>query len=130
MRGLSTDEAAAVERCAGEPMLDQVQAWAAVNSGSRNLSGLAEMARIYVDAFAALPGEVALLEPTPVEAMTAEGRLHPIEHGRNLHVRVRPEAPVQLLFTGHMDTVYGADHSFQTLAWREEAFSEDQVSPT
>jgi glutamate carboxypeptidase len=120
MRGLSTDEAAAVERCAGEPMLDQVQAWAAVNSGSRNLSGLAEMARIYVDAFAALPGEVALLEPTPVEAMTAEGRLHPIEHGRNLHVRVRPEAPVQLLFTGHMDTVYGADHSFQTLAWREE----------
>jgi glutamate carboxypeptidase len=120
MRGLSTDEAAAVERCAGEPMLDQVQAWAAVNSGSRNLSGLAEMARIYVDAFAALPGAVALLEPTPVEAMTAEGRLHPIEHGRNLHVRVRPEAPVQLLFTGHMDTVYGADHSFQTLAWREE----------
>jgi glutamate carboxypeptidase len=30
---------------------------------------------------------------------------------------VRPEAPVQLLFTGHMDTVYGADHPFQTLAW-------------
>ncbi|HEY0446207.1 MAG TPA: hydrolase, partial [Allosphingosinicella sp.] len=38
----------------------------------------------------------------------------------NLHLRVRPEAPVQLLFTGHMDTVYAAEHPFQSLAWREE----------
>ncbi|HEX8448542.1 MAG TPA: hydrolase, partial [Allosphingosinicella sp.] len=30
---------------------------------------------------------------------------------------VRPEAPVQLLLTGHMDTVYGADHPFQRLEW-------------
>jgi hypothetical protein len=35
MRGLTSDEAAAVERVAGEPMLAQVEAWAAVNSGSR-----------------------------------------------------------------------------------------------
>ena len=33
---------------------------------------------------------------------------------------MRPDAPVQLLFTGHMDTVFGADHPFQQLAWREE----------
>jgi glutamate carboxypeptidase len=44
MRGLSSDEAAAVERAAGEPMLAQVEAWAAVNSGSRNLAGLARVA--------------------------------------------------------------------------------------
>jgi glutamate carboxypeptidase len=119
MRGLSDVETAAVERCAEEPMLAQVQAWAAVNSGSANLTGLATMAGIYADAFAALPGELTLREPAPVDVMTADGRLQPLGHGRNLHLRVRPEAPVQLLFTGHMDTVYGADHSFQAVEWRE-----------
>src|SRR5690606_15091144 len=120
MAGLSSIEQAVVERCADAPMLDQVTAWAAVNSGSRNLAGLAEMAGLLADAFAALPGEVALEDPSPVEAMAADGRLNPVEHGRNLHVRVRPEAPVQLLFTGHMDTVFGADHAFQKVFWREE----------
>ena len=50
----------------------------------------------------------------------ADGSLEPVAHGRNLHLRVRPEAPVQLLFTGHMDTVFGADHPFQKVFWREE----------
>ncbi len=52
--------------------------------------------------------------------MTAEGALEPLPHGRNLHLRVRPEAAVQLLFTGHMDTVYGLDHPFQSVEWRED----------
>jgi glutamate carboxypeptidase len=119
MRGLSKDEAAAVAIAEAEPMLAQVERWAAVNSGSRNLAGLAEIAGMLADSFSALPGEVALLEPAPVEAMRADGALEPLEHGRNLRLIVRPDAPVQLLFTGHMDTVYPADHPFQTLAWRE-----------
>jgi glutamate carboxypeptidase len=117
MRGLSTDEAEAVERAAGEPMLAQVEQWARINSGSRNLEGLAAMAKLLADAFAALPGEVRLVDPAPVEAMEADGSLRPVAHGRNLHLRVRPEATVRLLLTGHMDTVYGADHPFQRLEW-------------
>ncbi len=101
-------------------MLDQVQAWAAVNSGSANLDGLGRMAAIYADALAMLPGRLALEAPAPVEEMRADGSLQPVDHGRNLHLAVRPEAPVQLLLTGHMDTVYGADHPFQTVAWRED----------
>src|SRR4051812_50164843 len=120
MRGLTSDEAAAVERCAGEPMLAQVEAWAAVNSGSRNLEGLDRIGGMLAGAFAALPGALTLRDPSPVDAVTAEGRLLPLEHGRNLHLAVRPEAPVQLLFTGHMDTVFAADHPFQTVFWREE----------
>jgi glutamate carboxypeptidase len=120
MQGMTSDERAVLERAAGEPMLDQVTAWSAVNSGSRNLAGLASMAAIYADVFAALPGEVALKEPSPVEAMQADGSLKPVQHGRNLHVTVRPDAPVRLLFTGHMDTVFGVDHSFQDVAWREK----------
>jgi glutamate carboxypeptidase len=120
MRGLNHIEAEAIERAAAEPMLDQVFAWAAVNSGSRNLAGLSRMAEIYAGAFSALPGELRLREPAPAEQVDAAGDTHPLEHGANLHLRVRPEASVQLLFTGHMDTVFAADHPFQQVFWREE----------
>jgi len=91
--------------------------WAAINSGTRNLEGLATMAALLADAFAVLPGEVALVTPEPVETVTAAGKVEPLGHGRHLLVTVRPEAPVQLLFTGHMDTVFGADHVFQQGHW-------------
>jgi len=78
------------------------------------------MAGLLADAFAALPGEIALVEPEAAEAVGADGGVERIEHGRHLHLRVRPEAPVQMLFTGHMDTVYPADHPFQTLTHRDD----------
>lgn len=99
------------------PMLEQVQAWAAINSGSRNLEGLGMMAGQLADAFAILPGMVRLVDPAPVEAIAPDGQLQHVGHGRHLHVQVRPEAPVQLLLTGHMDTVFSADHPFQEQRW-------------
>jgi len=120
MRGLTNDEAAAVEHSAGEPMLAQVESWAAVNSGSHNLIGLGHLADLLADAFAALPGEPVLRDAAPVDSVTPAGDRLAIQHGRNLHLAVRPEAPVQLLFTGHMDTVFAADHVFQDVFWRDE----------
>jgi glutamate carboxypeptidase len=101
-------------------MLDQVLGWAAVNSGSRNLAGLERMADLLVDAFAALPGLIQLEAPAKVETVDPTGRKVEIEHGRHLHLTVRPTAPVQLLFTGHMDTVFGSDHAFQQTHWLED----------
>jgi glutamate carboxypeptidase len=109
-----------IESAAAEPMLDQVQAWAAVNSGSRNLAGLRTVAGLLADAFSALPGEIALSEPTRVDAVDAAGHVLELDHGRNLHMRVHPNAPLQLLLTGHMDTVFAVDHSFQETAWLED----------
>jgi glutamate carboxypeptidase len=117
---LSSSERAVVERAGAEPMLDQVLGWAAVNSGSRNLAGLERMADLLVDAFAALPGLIRLEAPAKVETVDPTGRKVEIEHGRHLHLTVRPTAPVQLLFTGHMDTVFGADHAFQQIRWLED----------
>jgi glutamate carboxypeptidase len=117
---LSSSERAVVERAGAEPMLDQVLGWAAINSGSRNLAGLERMADLLVDAFAALPGLIRLERPAKVEAVDSGGRTIEIEHGRHLHLTVRPTAPVQLLLTGHMDTVYGADHAFQETRWLQE----------
>jgi glutamate carboxypeptidase len=120
MGELSSIESAAVERASAEPMLDQVLAWAAVNSGSRNLAGLERMADLLADAFSALPGVLRLEQPQPVETVDAAGRTAKIKHGRHLHLTVRPTAPLQLLFTGHMDTVFGPEHPFQETRWLEE----------
>ena len=100
-----------------DAMLAQVLAWAAVNSGSRNLAGLATMAELLAAAVVPLGGDVTLRDPTPVTAIDAAGAERPQPHGRNLHVVRRPDAPVRVLLTGHMDTVFAADHPFQACRW-------------
>lgn len=119
MTSLSSTEHQAIEIARDAPMLAQVERWAAVNSGSRNLAGLGETAGLLADAFSALPGEIALVEPVPVESVAPDGSVGIIEHGRHLHLSVRAQAPVQMLFTGHMDTVFAVDHPFQSLRWLE-----------
>jgi glutamate carboxypeptidase len=120
MQNLASTERAALERITHDPMLAQVQQWAAINSGSGNLAGLKATADLLADAFAILPGNIELQEPAPVEKVRADGVVEIVEHGRHLVVTVRPEAPVQLLFTGHMDTVFPADHNFQDQRWLED----------
>jgi glutamate carboxypeptidase len=120
MGDLTSSERKTVDRAAAEPMLDQVLAWAAVNSGSRNLGGLERMADLLTDAFAALPGVLRLESPAKVEAVDSSGRTVQIQHGRHLHLTVRPTAPLQLLLTGHMDTVFAQDHGFQETRWLQD----------
>lgn len=117
---LSSADQTVLEAAADAPMLAQVERWAAVNSGTGNLAGLKTVAGMLADGFAALPGDVRLVPPDPVEAVRADGTIDTIERGQHLHLSVRPDAPVQLLLTGHMDTVFAADHPFQALQWRED----------
>lgn len=119
MTSLTATETATLERAADAPMLAQVERWAAVNSGTSNLAGLKNVAGQLADSFAALPGEVRLVAADPVESVDAAGRVSTIQRGDHLNLRVRPDAPVQLLLTGHMDTVFAADHPFQKLEWLE-----------
>ena len=120
MSSLTSQERAALDIAADAPMLAQVEGWAAINSGTGNLAGLKTVAGKLADAFAALPGDVRLVAPDPVEAVLADGSVKTIERGSHLHLAVRPEAPTRILLTGHMDTVFAADHPFQTLRWLEK----------
>ena len=115
--GPSVTERRAIDRIDAAAMLAQVERWAAINSGTGNLAGLARMATELGDAFASLPGSIRFVDPTPVDRMGADGRVTPIDHGRHLLVSVRPDAAMRLMFFGHMDTVYPVDHPFQSLAW-------------
>ena len=116
---LTASESALIETATTVPMLAQVEAWATINSGTRNLKGLAEVAALLADAFSVLPGKVALVGGDLVDAVQPDGKIVSIVHGEHLHLIVRPEAPLQMLFTGHMDTVFGVDHPFQRLTWLE-----------
>lgn len=84
-----------------EPLLERLQSWSAINSGSGHLAGLSRMA----DAL-----ERALRELTPeVERIPLDdaGRMA-------LRARMRPTADQRILLSGHYDTVFDADHPFQS----------------
>ncbi len=80
---------------------DQLISWANVNSGSEHVAGLERMRHLLAADFGSLPGAVVQHVPLPGNATCA------------LRVTVRPEAPRQILCSGHYDTVYPSDHSFQ-----------------
>jgi glutamate carboxypeptidase len=116
---LTPFETALIDSAAAAPMLVQVERWAAINTGTRNLAGLSDMASILANEFSVL-GDVKLVKGTQVESVAPDGRISEQAHGDHLHLTVRPDAPLQLLFTGHMDTVFAADHPFQSLTWLED----------
>lgn len=120
MTGLSRSEAALIEQIEHAPLLEQTLEWAAINSGTRNLAGLATMAQRLANAFSVLPGSVELVAPEPMDAISASGLRVAVETGRHLVVSVRPEAEYRVLLTGHMDTVYAADDPFQTVEWIDD----------
>ena len=96
MGELTSQERACVEAASDAPMLAQVQNWSEVNSGSRNLEGLATLGARLAGAFAALPGEIRMVDPAPVEAIDPAGKAYEVPHGRNrLELALRlPASPV------------------------------------
>jgi len=113
---LTPDERDAIAALDGTAMLERTRRWATQNSGSRNLSGLAAMAGLLADTFAALPGNLRLVPAAASDAMASDGGIVEQPHGENLLLVVRPDAPIRMLVTGHMDTVYGSDHAFQSVS--------------
>jgi glutamate carboxypeptidase len=121
MGEMTSTERDLIQRAAASPMLERTIAWAEENSGTRNVAGVNGLGAELADVFAILPGAVTLVDPAPVEAIDPDGRRIALDHGRHLLVTVRLDAPVQLLLTGHMDTVYPEDHPFQRVVRRDDA---------
>jgi glutamate carboxypeptidase len=117
---LAGAEAALIAPIAKAPILDHTLAWAAINSGTGNLGGLSALADDVARAFSVLPGAIDLVPPAPVTAIDADGAEIAVANGHHLVVRVRPEARVRVLLTGHMDTVYGPAHPFQSCHWLDD----------
>jgi glutamate carboxypeptidase len=80
---------------------DLLISWANINSGSGNMAGLERMRGTLADQFGTLPG--ARLEHVALPRTTAKA----------LRITVRPQAKLQVLCSGHYDTVYDLNHPFQ-----------------
>lgn len=84
-----------------DALRERLERWCAVNSGSGNVAGLAHMAALLETACREITPEVERL------ALDADGRCL-------VRATRRPHAAVQVLCSGHYDTVYGAESPFQS----------------
>jgi len=94
-------------------MLKTVERWSSQNSGSRNRQGLDAMRALLADRFATLPGTVSAAALPQGEYVSTSGEIEVVDYAPALKVTVRPDAPVQLVLTGHYDTVFPKDFHFQ-----------------
>jgi glutamate carboxypeptidase len=115
MQGLSEIEAGIVAdlNARQQAMIEQTVDWAGINSGSRNLTGLAAMASRLEARIAPLADSIALLPPASVTTLADDGSEITVPHGDILVASKRPEAGRRIILTGHMDTVFAHDDPFQ-----------------
>lgn len=119
---LNDEDRAVLEHLAGQGVLiiDRAVAWCAVNSGSRHLAGLERQRQILLDAFAKLPAAPTEIPLAASPEIGADGKVGEQAHPPAIAVVVRPEAPVQVVLTGHYDTVYPETSGFRTVSTRPD----------
>lgn len=119
---LESEDRAVLDHIAqdGGQIVDRAVNWCAINSGSRHLSGLERQRRALLDAVASLPAAPVEIPLTPSREIAADGRQTELAHPPSLAVIVRPEAPIQVVLTGHYDTVYPETSPFQQVRTRPD----------
>jgi glutamate carboxypeptidase len=98
-----------------DQMIGTVARWAGINSGSYNLPGLSTIRVQLMDDFAVLGAEALAVDLLPVSSINERGETVLTPFGKAIHLRKRPDAPLQIFLGIHMDTVYGPADSFQTV---------------
>src|SRR5258708_30774800 len=96
-------------------LVERAIGWCAINSGSRNLAGLAAQASLLELELALLPGTVERKTLAPVVQIGRGGAEEVEASGDALLLTVRPRAPLQVALTGHYDTVYPQDTLFRAV---------------
>ncbi len=96
-----------------DAMIALTEQWSAINSGSYNMEGLRTMRGALAEAFAPLDGVAEVLPLAPITQINAKGEAVHVPMAEALSITKRPNAALQVLLVGHMDTVYGIDHPFQ-----------------
>ena len=108
MNTLSRDDEAARERLASvsQDMINRTCEWSDINTGSWNTEGLKQFAPVLADAFSELQADVELIQTNGFEAVTDSGKTEIQQTGPVILVTGRPQAAVQIILSGHYDTVF------------------------
>lgn len=92
-----------------EAMLDRLQKWTTIHSGTLNRGGLARMAEELAQTFSELAEPVELIDLPPMRMVDADGDMTDTPLGQALSVVKRPTAPRRVLLCIHMDTIHSPD---------------------
>ncbi len=116
MRLTADDEAVlALLADRGGALVARAEAWCAINTGSRNLAGLEEQQGILAEVMGRLSGDLERLPLAATAEIGADGATRSQRHPDALRLTVRAHAPVQVVLTGHYDTVYPVDSPFRSI---------------
>lgn len=119
---ITADDQQALDRLAerAEDLVSRAVGWCAINSGSRNLEGLQRQRAALETPLAALPGRLERVPLRASEIVRDDGTVAEQAHPDALRLTIRPDAPVQVVMTGHYDTVFPATSAFQTVRVRDD----------
>ena len=101
-------------------IIERAVAWSAVNSGSRNAEGLNLMLDLLEAEARSLPADVVRIPTQGSTTIGDDGAVKAVAHADALKITARPKAPIQVVLTGHYDTVFAADSRFQTVTTRAD----------
>jgi glutamate carboxypeptidase len=117
------DDQAVLDQIAaqGDRLVSRTIDWANINSGSRNPQGLNRMLDLLEHTAQAIPGaDVQRLKTGTSTTVADNGMVTPEAYADALLIQMRPHAPIQVVLTGHYDTVFGSDSAFQTVTTRPD----------
>jgi len=89
-----------------DAMLVRTIGWSKINTGSYNGVGLQTFAPMLAEAFGETEAVVELIETKPIENVKPTGEIEGFQSGPVLRATARPDAPNQVVMTGHYDTVF------------------------
>jgi glutamate carboxypeptidase len=120
--GPTSDQVAVLDLIAarGTDIVNRAVDWAGIASGSRDLEGLERQRVALAPVLGALPGQLESLALEPTVEIDPQGRELALAHPDALRLTVRPEAGVQVVLTGHYDTVYPAESGFRHVTTRPD----------
>lgn len=94
--------------------------WASQNSGSDNRDGLQKMRAKLETAFGCLEAEITDASLPQGQQVTKHGVIEPVDYEPALLITQRPDAPIQIVLTGHYDTVFPPDYHFQNCTYLDD----------
>ena len=103
-----------------DTMLANTIALSEINSGSLNAAGVNRVGDELIRICEPLGGDVERIKVAPYQSVNNQGVVEEFPLGDAIRIRKRPEAPLQIFFCGHMDTVFAIDHHFQTITWLDD----------
>ena len=103
-----------------QQMVDTVIELADINSGSTNLDGLDQIKDRLIKLFSSFDTQIDSISLPDLKSIDDAGNEFNQTVGQAITLSKYPDAPLQILLMGHMDTVYDINHPFQHCQWLDD----------